>query len=187
MAKPCTFPTLFDEARQINISDLKKWGYLEPNQSKQGTITWKTNGSPTGSISMLVSTYTKPGYMTLTYSYAGEPERHFKVKLITLPSNLGKGVVWYFLCPSTHKRCRKLFMIDGYFLHREAFKGAMYESQTHSKKYRELDKTMGAYLRRDWYYPELYKKHSKKTYAGKPTKRYLRLMKLIEQGNRHSR
>ena len=187
MAKPYTFPTLFDEAKQISTSDLKKWGYLEPNQTKQGTITWKKNGSPTGSISILVSTYIEAGFVILTYSYAGELKRQFKVNLIALPSNLGKGLVWYFFCPNTRKRCRKLFMIDGYFLHREAFKGCMYESQTYSKKYRELDRTMGAYLRSDFYYEELHKKHFKRNYAGKPTKSYLRIMKQIQKGSTRNR
>ena len=57
----------------------------------------------------------------------------------------------------------------------------MYESQTFSKKYRELDKTLGAYLNTDNLYEELYKKHFKRTYAGKPTKRYLRIMKQLEK------
>ncbi len=98
-----------------------------------------------------------------------------------MPSNLGKGLIWYFLCPETNKRCRKLYSIGGYFLHREAFKGCMYESQTQSKKYRQLDKTLGAYFRTDDLYSQLYQKHFKKTYAGKPTKKYLKLIKQIER------
>jgi hypothetical protein len=38
MAKPCTFPTLYDEALQIHISKLKGWGYLDPEQIKSGTL-----------------------------------------------------------------------------------------------------------------------------------------------------
>lgn len=57
----------------------------------------------------------------------------------------------------------------------------MYDCQTKSKYYRFLDKTMGAYFRTDKLYKQLYKKHFKKTYAGKPTKRYLKLMKQIKQ------
>jgi hypothetical protein len=57
----------------------------------------------------------------------------------------------------------------------------MYESQTYSKYYRKLDKTLGAYYRTDELYEQLYKKHFKKTYAGKPTKKYLRLMKQIKK------
>ena len=57
----------------------------------------------------------------------------------------------------------------------------MYETQTQSKKYRQLDKTLGAYFKSDNLYGELHKKNFKKTYAGKPTKKYLRIMKQIQK------
>ena len=57
----------------------------------------------------------------------------------------------------------------------------MFETQTHSKRYRELDKTLGVYFRLDDLYRQLYQKHFKKTYAGRPTKRYLRIMKQIHK------
>ena len=102
--------------------------------------------------------------------------RNYKVRLVSMTSNLGKGIIWYFLCPKTNNRCRKLYLVDGLFLHREAFTDCMYESQTQSKKYRELEKTLGAYFRTDDLYNELYKKHFKKSYAGKPTKKYQNIM-----------
>ena len=57
----------------------------------------------------------------------------------------------------------------------------MYESQTQSKKYRQLDKSVGAYLKADELYSQLYQKHFKKTYAGKPTKKYLRIIEQIQK------
>ena len=180
MPKPHTFPTLYNEALQISISKLKEWEYLNPEQIKSGTITWSRNGNPTGSISIKVNTHSEQPYIELDYKYRDEP-RNYKVRLVSLPSNLGKGLIWYFLCPHTNKRCRKLYSIGGYFLHREAFNGCMYETQTQSKKYRQLDKTLGAYFKSDNLYSELYKKNFKKTYAGKPTKRYLRIMEQIQR------
>ena len=180
MPKPHTFPTLYNEALQISISKLKEWEYLNPEQIKSGTITWSRNGSQTGSISIKVNTHSEQPYIELDYKYRDEP-RNYKVRLVSIPSNLGKGLIWYFLCPQTKKRCRKLYSIGGYFLHREAFSGCMYETQTQSKKYRQLDKTLGAYLKSDNLYSELYKKNFKKTYAGKPTKRYLRIMEQIQK------
>lgn len=180
MAKPYTFPTLYNEALQIDISKLKEWEYLNPEQIKSGTLTWSRNGSQTGSISIVGNTQSEQPYIELDYKYRDEP-RNYKVRLISLPSNLGKGLIWYFLCPQTNKRCRKLYSIGGYFLHREAFNGCMYETQTQSKKYRQLDKTLGAYFKSDNLYSELYKKNFKKTYAGKPTKRYLRIMEQIQK------
>ena len=180
MSKPHTFPTLYNEALQISISKLKEWEYLNPEQIKSGTITWSRNGSQTGSISIKVNTHSEQPYIELDYKYRDEP-RNYKVSLVSKPSNLGKGLIWYFLCPQTNKRCRKLYSIGGYFLHREAFNGCMYETQTQSKKYRQLDKTLGAYFKSDNLYSELYKKNFKKTYAGKPTKRYLKLTQQIQR------
>ncbi|MBT4776222.1 MAG: hypothetical protein HON99_10940, partial [Crocinitomicaceae bacterium] len=180
MPKPHTFPTLYNDALQIDISKLKEWKYLNSEQVKSGTLNWSRNGQQTGSISITVNTRTEKPFVQLDYRYKDQP-RNYKVRLVSMPSNLGKGVIWFFLCPETNKRCRKLYSIGGYFYHREAFNGCMYESQTHSKKYRELDKTLGAYLNTDNLYEQLYKKHFKQTYAGKPTKKYLRIMKQLER------
>ena len=180
MPKPHTFPTLNDEEIQISISKLKEWKYLNPQKIKSGALTWSRNGNQTGSISIVVNTQSEPPYVQLNYKYRDEP-RNYKVRLVSIPSNLGKGFIWYFLCPQTNKRCRKLYSIGGYFLHREAFKGCMYESQTRSKKYRDLDKTLGLYFRSDDLYCKLYSKHFKKSYAGKPTKKYLRIMEQLNK------
>ena len=180
MPKPHTFPTLYNEALQISISKLKEWEYLNPEQIKSGTITWSRNGNQTGSISIKVNTHSEQPYIELDYKYRDEP-RNYKVYLTSTPSNLNKGEIWYFICPQTKKRCRKLYSIGGYFLHREAFNGCMYETQTQSKKYRQLDKTLGAYFEIDNLYEELYKKNFKNTYAGKPTKRYVRIMEQIQK------
>ena len=44
-----------------------------------------------------------------------------------------------------------------------------------------MDKTLRAYFRKDDLYSQFYKKHFKKTYAGKPTKKYLRIMEQIRK------
>ena len=180
MPKPYTFPTLYDEALKISISKLKGWGYLEPGQIKSGSINWSRDGNQTGSISITVNTRCEQPYIELKYKYKDKP-RKYKVYLTSTRSNLNLGEIWYFLCPQTKKRCRKLYSIGGYFLHREAFNGCLYETQIQSKKFRELYKPIGKYLWSDTLYSEIDKKHFKKTYAGKPTKRYLRIMKKIEE------
>jgi hypothetical protein len=183
MPKPYTFPTLYNEALQISISKLKGWEYLNPEQIKKGIVTWSSNGNQRGSISIKVNTKSEQTYIELDYKYRDEP-RNYKVYLTSTPSNLDKGKIWYFLCPHTNKRCRKLYLIGGYFLHREAFKNCMYQSQIETKRYRQIDKTFGAYFKSEELYSELHKKHFKKTYAGMPTKRYLRIIKQIEQAEK---
>ena len=180
MPKSSTYPTLYNEALQIHISKLKGWGYLDPNQIKSGRLNWSRNGNPTGQIWIEANTHSEQPYIELDYKFKGEP-RNYKVYLVCVPSNLNKGNVWYFVCPHTNKRCRVLYSIGGYFYHRAAFRGCMYEKQTQSKKYRVLEKTLGAYFQSDQLYEQLYKKHFKKQYAGKPTKKYLRLIQQIQK------
>lgn len=180
MPKFSTYPSLYDEVLQINISKLKEWGYLEPDKYKSGTITWSRNGNEIASISIQVNTLNEDTYIELDYKYRDKPI-NYKVTLISVSSNLGKGEIWYFLCPQTNKCCRKLYSIGGYFLHREAFNGCMYNCQTKSKHYRMWDKTLGACFKAEQLHEQLYSKHFKKFYAGKPTKRYLRIMKKIQK------
>jgi len=183
MPKFPTFPTLYDDCKTVSISDLKRWEYLKPNQYKSGVITWSRHGNKTGSISIAVNTHTESPYMELDYTCDKTPI-NYRIQLVTIPSNLGKGVVWFFICPRTGRRCRKLHCADTYFCHRSAFRGCMYDCQTKSKYYRNLDKRLGAYFKTDRLYEQLYEKHFKKNYAGKPTKKYLRIMEQIQQAER---
>ena len=179
MPKPHTFPTLYNEALQIHISKLKGWGYLDPEQIKSGTLNWSRNGNPTGSISIQVNTHSEQPYIELDYKYRDEP-RNYKVYLTSTPSNLNRGEIWYFICPQTKKRCRKLYSIGGYFLHREAFNGCMYETQTQSKRERQTTRKYKPMWKGNEY-DQLQAKHFKHYYNGNPTKRYLQIMKVIKQ------
>jgi hypothetical protein len=183
MPRHSNFPTLYDEALQINISRLKLWGYLQPNNQKAGTLNWTRNEQPAGSISIIVSTIEGNEYLQLKYEFRDEP-REYKVRLVRKPTNLGVGEMWFFRCPSTGKLCRKLYSIGGYFLHRSAFQGCFYEKQIQSKNARFLEQNYGAYFKAESLYRERRKKHLKKTYAGKPTKKYLKLSKEIQKAEK---
>lgn len=180
MARHSNFPTLYDTALQINISKLKEWGYLDPNQWMQGKMIWSRNETITGGIYFAVSTQPENEYLHLKYNFRDEL-REYKIKLIRKPTNLGVGEMWFFKCPNTNKLCRKLYSIGGYFLHREAFKGIFYSSQIRSKYERFLDSTYGEYFKSEQVYQEIYKKHLKKTYAGKPTKKYFQLKQRLKK------
>ena len=181
MAKLPTYPTLFDKVLQISISKLKEWEYLKPNQINSGTINWSKNGKETASINIVVNTNDTP-FIELIYNYNKEPI-NYKIALVSLPSNLNNGKVWYFLCPKTGKYCRVLYQVGGYFLHREAFNSCMYESQTKSKSGRVSDRLIKNYFGSDAPYEQLKKKYFKRTYAGKPTKKYIKLTKEINRLN----
>lgn len=178
MPRLSTYPKLYDEVLQLNITKLKNWGYLESNSLKSGVIDWSRNGLKHSSISLKTYISENENYLELDYKYNDQP-RKYQIPLVSVPSNLGKGSIWYFLCPQTQKRCRKLYLIGGYFLHRTAFNGCMYSSQTKSKVWRQLDALLGNHFILDEYYLEIYSKHFKKHYKGKPTKRYLKLLQKI--------
>lgn len=44
-----------------------------------------------------------------------------------------------------------------------------------------MEKTLGVYFKSDQLYEQVYKKHSKKRYAGKAPKKYLKLTQLIQK------
>ena len=178
MPKPYTFPTLLDEVKTVSISKLKEWKYLESDSFKSGTITWSRAGEQTGSISIYSSMREEP-YIRLDYRANNEPV-DYKVRLVSVPSNLGRGKIWYFVCPVTGKRCRKLYGVGKYFLHRDAYPNAMYECQTYSKRGRMIDKVCKIMYGSDELYEELYSKHFKTHYAGKPTKRYRQILNELE-------
>lgn len=176
MAKPRTFPTLFEECLQFSIYFLKKYGYLKTEQ-KKGTCNWIRKGEKVGSLSFEINLEAEPSFVVLDYTFKGKP-RKCKINLVSAPSNVGNGKLWYFVCPATGKRCKILYCVDGYFLHREAFKGCLYWIQTKSKQGRltvRKNKPFWEGNEKD----QLQAKYFKAFYNGKPTKRYLRLVKKI--------
>ncbi len=166
---------LYDDKLQLSITELKEWNYLKENSKIKATISWSNTYSES-SITILVNT----SEMTVLFNYSsgGEPKK-YKVKLTTIPSNIGKGKIYYFLCPVTNKKCRKLYLSNGVFTHRTVFNG-MYECQTTSQQYRKLGKYFKYERAVDKAYEEINSKHFKTHYNGVETKRYKRLLGIID-------
>jgi hypothetical protein len=180
MPRFATYPPLLDGCKTLNIAFLIQQGYLIQNHSVSGVVKWCRNGNEIGKIGIRVNMTLNDAYIELNYKY-NDVSIGYKVELVSIPSNIGKGFIWYFVCPRTGKRCRKLYLVDTYFYHHTAFRGCYYEKQIQSKKYREFEKTLGLYYQCDQLYSQLYKKHLKKQYAGKPTKKYLKITRQIEK------
>lgn len=176
MARFPTFPTLYNEVIKLYVSKLKQWGYLEPESFKSGTVNWYRNGEKFSTISILANA----DYIIVRYTCNGI-DKQYQINIEYLPSNLGKGQIPFFICPFTGKRCRTLYLLNGNFSHRSACKGCFYESQTQSKYSRKLEKLFKHYFDSGKYYEEIYSKHFKSHYNGKPTKRYLKLLEKIEK------
>lgn len=179
-----TFPTLYDDVKTLSIADLKKLGYLVPNNWRRGTVIWWRRGKKIGSIRVSVDIGYTSGMMELDYLYGEEPVK-YKIPLESIPSNLGNGLVWYFRCPHTGKRCRKLYGAGKYFLHRDAFPGCLYESQIQSKFSRQFQKAFGWLFDIEKIEGELGQKYRKRHYGGKPTPLSKKLEKLNREWAKH--
>ena len=163
----------------INITKFKKWGFLKYGVQKSGDIIWSVNDKETSRLAYKVNFKEKNPHFDLNYKTNGE-SFNYRIYFESLKSNLNKGLVWYFICPKSGEKSRKLFLYNGYFVNRNCTH-AIYDTQTKSKSYRRMEQTFGAYFDIDNYYEEIHSKHFKKFYNGKPTKRYKRLLELIEK------
>ena len=179
MPKPQTNPTLYDDLIMVTISFLKKNGYLKLNQWRNGSITWSRDGNKISSISIKVNIQPESKYIELDYKCNGN-QINYRVQLMSVTSNIGKGLVWYFICLHTGKRCRKLYLANTYFCHRSAFNGCMYRIQTESKINRLITQKYKPMYKGNEY-DQLQEKYFKLYYNGLPTKRYLRIMKKINK------
>ncbi|HLS10530.1 MAG TPA: hypothetical protein VK050_00050 [Flavobacteriaceae bacterium] len=180
MARNPTFPSLYDNALQLSITSLKNDNFIQSNIHRKGVSNWTIKGKHIASINIEVKTADAYGYIILDYSFNDKPIS-YKVGLTTIKSNLGNGLIWYFVCPKTNKRCRILYQIKGMFLHREAFPNAMYYTQTRCKLMRHLETKFGDMVGIHRLYDKIHQKHFKKYYNGKPTKRYKKLMERINK------
>ena len=141
----------------------------------QGSISWKS-GAYIG-IQLFYGDHRD----TITLSYnktdhdGKKHDRNYSVFIVSKPSNLGKGQVYYLLCPFTWKRCKILYMGYGslYFKSREAYRHRIYypsqlssQQDKHKDKYWSLERKL----------ERLYKAHPKRHYRGKNT----RIMQRIE-------
>lgn len=182
MGRYATYPTAIESLKMISIADLKRMKLLTPNSLINTDINWTNQYTKekTGSISVSIILKENEGTITFDYKYRDSEEIKYTANLITRPSNLGNGKLWFFICPHTGKVCRKLHLINGYFLHRTANPQLMYAKQIESKKMREWSKRFG-FMFDDEVYTEIYSKHFKSHYNGKPTKRFLKLSKISQK------
>jgi len=176
-----TFPVLYDECLTICLSDIVKWKYIHKGCKQSGRLRWTRYGEQRASVSITVDYTDEMPYLELNYKVNGQEEVSYSIKLTSVRSNLNKGTIWYFVCPFTFKRCRKLYLLNGRFAHRSLIKGA-YATQTYSNHTRGLIQQFDRLKRSDDAYEVLHSKYFKKFYNNKPTKRYLKVLEDIARG-----
>lgn len=178
MGRYANYPTTMEDIRRFDISFLSKHEYLKPQSYKCGQIIWTSSHGTKNTIGIEVKINLSDGIISLDYTHNETNKINYKIQIISRPSNLGIGLIWFFVCPFTGKVCRKLHLINGYFQHRTANPYLMYSKQIESKKWREWNRAF-AHEYNDNFYDELYSRYFKKYYKGKITKRYARLLKKI--------
>jgi hypothetical protein len=180
MPRPSNYPITYEDCKSIEIKILKKNNYLQSNQLNECIIRWYINEETTGRMQLIVNTLSANPYIELSYSL-NEEGIQYKVQLIKEKSNLGIGEIWYFICPFTNKRCRKLYLLNKYFSHRNRFKGVFYEKQILSKSNRKI---LGIFSKIDQInnaIEETESKHFRRYYNKAKTKRLIKLRKIINQ------
>jgi len=159
------------------MSKLIQWNYFKSYKNSKSSLTW-TNGN---TISIEVVNQLKECYIRLDYKITnnntGEKTKiNYKVFIERVPSNLGKGNVMYFICPSTYRRCRILYLTYGshYFKSREAYRIRIYyDCQLSSKLYVLSERYRTAEAKLEKMY--MTNRMKQNTFKGKPTKSSLKV------------
>jgi hypothetical protein len=176
------FPDTTEAIRRLELSYLRKIGLLRPGFHST-TLNWTHNGRPSGRIALESAILPAETYVRLRYTVNDTDAYDYRIQLEAVPSNLGTGHRYYFLCPSSGRRATILYMPDGVgrFAHRLAFTSRLYyESQLEPKLFRGL----GVYFEADRAWEKEYRKGRKTHYQGKPTKWYATLLRLEQQADR---
>jgi hypothetical protein len=168
------------EASRIELSYLLKKGYIQKGKHITAPLHWN-NGSSIHIESKYSEEekYLRVNY-TLTDSRDGRKyELDYKITLYTMPSNLGKGEVLYFVCPQSSNLCRILYRAYGSHLWkcRQAYTYRIYYPiQTSSKINQFNDK----YWKAERALEKMYKERATTTYKGKITRRAQRIERMEE-------
>lgn len=169
----------YDEVPQLTISALSRQNILTPCEHKQATVKWHLRDAIAAAAHISCNTLQQDGqFIEISYEHDGKLVES-KVALTTLPSNLGKGHLYYFICPQTKVRCSTLYLINGLFLHRSASRGT-YRIKNIYRKTRERHKWVKSIHARINAGNELNQPYFKATYAGAPTKRYKKILRALQ-------
>jgi len=172
------------EAQRIGISYLFKQGFISKGKTIQGRLSWN-NGSSIGFISEL-----SEGKQEIRLYYQNQKptgeinDLDYRIQLSSIPSNLGRGLIWYFICPITGRKTRILYKCYGslHFKSRRAYQNRIYYSSQiasknnfHNERFFSLEREI----------QKLQLLIRKKHYQGKETKLQERIRKLEAEKEYH--
>ncbi|MEM9822962.1 MAG: hypothetical protein AAF985_17920 [Bacteroidota bacterium] len=182
-----------ENSHRIELSFLLKEGYLRKNEYKSGGISWINRfGRITSNVHIATANFAHEKYLSLSYTITDrytKKRRNYncKIELTSIPSNLGKGEVLYFLCPKTGKRCRALYSAYGYpkWKSREAYPHRLYYELQRSSKYNLANNRYWAITHR--LDKILHEKHLTLSYNNQPTKKAQLIERLIDKQQYYNR
>ncbi len=193
MGRPSTGAYTTSECRKLDLRLMLKGGEIVKGKNITGTINW-TDESSAG----FESRYTEDEkyfriYYTITKRNGEKFELDYKIQLVTVPSNLGKGEILFFICPESYKRARVLYMAYGNlkYTHRnwyyERYRLRLYYDVQQSSKRGYHNSRYFAYKKQvDTLEDELiFSKNRKSTYKGKVTKPFQKLYHLKNKMDYH--
>ncbi len=175
------------EALRIELSYLLRNGFIRQGRHIEGILSWN-NGSKIGIESFYNNEERclKLSYY-LTSNGTGEREDfEYTIQLTTIPSNLGRGEIVYFLCPITGRRARILYKCYGskIWKSRGAYRQRIYYASQqcsklsyHNTRYWALEKEIERCMGRS----------KKKHYQGNETRLRNRIKLLEEKKDYHDR
>lgn len=181
MGKEHTCPVILDDLVSISTSSLSGAGMFKESGGT-GIIKIKMGNRVQMRIAFKISLSLHSPYILFLIEFNGYTIDFF-VNLVKTPSNLGVGYIYYFVCPVSNKRCKKLFLFNNRLMGRNSIDGC-YKSQTYSKKDRDIHKFIENYYLDDEIWKEIYSKYFKTYYKGIPTKRYNKLLSKLKILNR---
>ncbi len=177
---------------RLDLRVMLRYGQIKNGCRIVGSIEWTFGGS----VSYISDCTGTTKYLRLMYTCKnrnGETiQMDYCITIDTVPSNLGKGELLYFVCPKSNKRA--LVLYDAYgsqiYAHRDWYKDAygmsiLYNSQQTSKQW--YANTRYFYVKRevDSLKEQIVgKKYKKVHYKGQPTKDFKKLYKLTDRMHR---
>ena len=182
MGRPSTGAWTVYESSRIEMSYLLKHIYLKKGRIASGNLEWSNqHGKKLGSIGLICCYGSEDNekFIVLEYTITDRSGKktalNYRVWLIEVDSNLGKGKVLYFKCPQSGKRSRILYKAydSDIFKSREAYKNILYYDCQQSSK---LSRYNENYWRIDKHLSDIKTQASNgdRTYKGLLTKRAVR-------------
>lgn len=174
MARPTSNPVIINDLIKFSTSDLRILNSLANDKSFSKELVWKSknNSNKREIIASVLIQISDDSHFELSYQYM-DINHSYIVEIEKLASNIRRGEVFFFKCPHCNRRCRKLFLFQGYFICRYSIHNSFYESQVCSKQSRETNKLINSIKNYNNAISDLGNENYRYTYNGITTKRHV--------------